>query len=102
ANARIVMKVPAGAFRPPPKVESAVLVVEPREETLVRQDEEARFRAFVQEAFGLRRKQMRRVLRTLRGLDADTADAILASAQIDPEARPETLSPEDFVRLFRI
>jgi 16S rRNA (adenine1518-N6/adenine1519-N6)-dimethyltransferase len=58
------------------------------------------FRALVQEAFGLRRKQMRRVVRTVAALDADAADQVLSAASIDPEARPETLSPEDFARVL--
>jgi 16S rRNA (adenine1518-N6/adenine1519-N6)-dimethyltransferase len=64
-------------------------------------DEESRFRAFVQEAFGLRRKQMRRVLRTIARVDAEAADRMLGAAGIDPEARPETLDPADFARLVR-
>jgi 16S rRNA (adenine1518-N6/adenine1519-N6)-dimethyltransferase len=43
---------------------------------------------------------MRRVIRTIVGLDAEGADQVLTAAQIDPEARPETLSPEDFARLL--
>jgi 16S rRNA (adenine1518-N6/adenine1519-N6)-dimethyltransferase len=55
----------------------------------------------VQASFGLRRKQMRRVLRTVKAWDADRADVALKAAAIDPEARPETLSPADFLRLLR-
>jgi 16S rRNA A1518/A1519 N6-dimethyltransferase RsmA/KsgA/DIM1 with predicted DNA glycosylase/AP lyase activity len=54
----------------------------------------------VQGAFGLRRKQMRRVVRILFDLDAETADTLLASSGIAPDARPETLPPEAFVRLL--
>jgi 16S rRNA (adenine1518-N6/adenine1519-N6)-dimethyltransferase len=42
---------------------------------------------------------MRRVLRSIAGIDATAADTLLAAAGIDPEARPETLSPEAFARL---
>lgn len=101
AEARIVTRVPAGAFAPPPKVESAVVLVEPRREPLVRPDEEAALRELVVAAFGLRRKQMRRVLRTLRPLDTASAEAILAEASIAPDARPEELAPERFVALLR-
>jgi len=58
------------------------------------------FRALVQDAFGLRRKQMRRVVRTVAHLGVDAADQVLAAASIDPECRPETLSPGDFARLL--
>ena len=101
ATSELLFKVPAGAFQPPPKVESVVLRLTPRTDALVRREEEEPFRSLVQGAFGLRRKQMRRVLRTLFDLDAASADARLGAAGIDPEARPETLSPWDFVRLLR-
>ena len=57
---------------------------------------------FVQEAFGLRRKQMRRVLRTMLDIPAERAEEILVAAKVKPDARPETLSPTDFARLVKI
>jgi len=101
ARAELVARVPAGAFRPPPSVESAIVRLTPRPDPAVNQSVEAGFRSLVQDAFGLRRKQMRRVVRTIARLDADAADQVLAAAAIDPEVRPETLSPEDFARLLR-
>lgn len=100
AHAELVGRVPAGAFRPPPAVESAILRVTPREHAVVPPSLEPAFRALVQEAFGLRRKQMRRVVRTVASLDPDRADVALVGAGIDPESRPETLGPEDFARLL--
>jgi 16S rRNA A1518/A1519 N6-dimethyltransferase RsmA/KsgA/DIM1 with predicted DNA glycosylase/AP lyase activity len=44
---------------------------------------------------------MRRVVRTVRSWDAARANAALSAAAIDPESRPETLSPDDFARLLR-
>jgi 16S rRNA (adenine1518-N6/adenine1519-N6)-dimethyltransferase len=41
------------------------------------------------------------VLRTVYGWSVERADAVLAAAGLDPEARPETLAPEDFARLLR-
>lgn len=102
ADAEMLFGVAARAFTPPPKVESAVIRVRPRATALLAPQEEEPFRILVQGAFGLRRKQMRRVLRTLRGWDAARADAALARAAIDPQARPETLAPEDFLRLLRV
>jgi 16S rRNA (adenine1518-N6/adenine1519-N6)-dimethyltransferase len=81
-------------------VESAVLRLTPCAEPSVAPADAARYRALVQEAFGLRRKQMRRVLRTIANLGAEAADAVLQRAGIDPGARPETLSPEDFARVM--
>jgi 16S rRNA (adenine1518-N6/adenine1519-N6)-dimethyltransferase len=101
AHAELVARVSPGAFRPPPSVESAVIRLTPRPDPAVTDAEEEAFRSLVQECFGLRRKQMRRVIRTIARLDADAADRILASAGIDPESRPETLSPADFARVLR-
>ena len=102
ARAETLFRVPAGAFSPPPKVESAVVRITPLATPLVTPDEERPLRTLVQNAFGMRRKQMRRVVRSLYALDAPAANAMLAAAQIDPEVRPETLSPEQFVGLLRV
>ncbi|MBX3132835.1 MAG: ribosomal RNA small subunit methyltransferase A [Gemmatimonadaceae bacterium] len=101
AEAKLLFTVGAKSFTPPPKVESAVIRVVPRATPLLEEGEEEPFRLLVQGAFGLRRKQMRRVLRTVKGWDAPRADAALLEAGIDPEARPETLAPVDFLRLLR-
>ena len=100
AHAELVGRVPPGAFRPPPAVESAILRVIPREDPVVPDESADAFRTLVQEAFSLRRKQMRRVVRTVASLDAEAAERVLVGAAIDPEVRPETLSPADFARLL--
>jgi 16S rRNA (adenine1518-N6/adenine1519-N6)-dimethyltransferase len=101
ATVQTLFKVPASAFTPPPKVESAVVRVTPRAEPLLLVEEERAFRMLVQGAFGMRRKQMRRVIRSLRALDVAAAEAVLEVSGIDPDARPETLSPDQFARLLR-
>ncbi|HEX9085219.1 MAG TPA: 16S rRNA (adenine(1518)-N(6)/adenine(1519)-N(6))-dimethyltransferase RsmA [Gemmatimonadaceae bacterium] len=101
AHVEQVMTVPARAFRPPPKVESAVVRLTPRARPLVPVESLPAFRAFVQAAFGLRRKQMQRVLRTARGLSPEQVAGLLERAGIDPIARPEVISPERFAGLFR-
>ncbi len=97
----LVFKVPAGAFQPPPKVESAVLRITPRADPVLAEHEEEAYRTLVQAAFGLRRKQLRRVVRTVCNLGAEAADVVVNAAGLDPEARPEVLTPEDFARLLR-
>jgi 16S rRNA (adenine1518-N6/adenine1519-N6)-dimethyltransferase len=101
ARAELLFGVPAGAFAPPPKVESAVVRITPLAEPLITPAEEHPFRVLVQSAFGMRRKQMRRVVRTLDSLDAEQADAVLTRAGIDGEVRPEVLTVEQFVKLLR-
>jgi 16S rRNA (adenine1518-N6/adenine1519-N6)-dimethyltransferase len=102
ATAKMLFRVAPGSFQPPPRVDSAVIRIEPRDDPAVNADEEAAFRRFVLDAFGMRRKQMRRVLRTIWQLSAEEADALLARAGIEPSVRPETLSPAQFAQLLRL
>jgi len=97
-----VMTVPASAFHPPPKVESGVVRLTPRAFPLVSVESLPAFRAFVQAAFGLRRKQMLRVLRTVKALSPERASGLLEKVGIDPTARPEVLTPEQFATLFEL
>lgn len=101
ASVEVLFRVAPGAFHPPPKVDSAVIRITPRPDPLVTPGESHRYRLLVQDAFGLRRKQMRRVLRTITGGDAETVDKTLDAAGVAPDARPETLSPADFARIMR-
>lgn len=100
ARTELLFRVPPGAFAPPPKVESALVRVTPLADPVVAPEDEERFRAFVQGVFSLRRKQMRRVLRTVAALSAEAAEEVLRAASIDPDVRPETLAPADFARLL--
>jgi 16S rRNA (adenine1518-N6/adenine1519-N6)-dimethyltransferase len=75
--------------------------VTPRAVPVVAPGKEERFRTFVQAAFALRRKQMRRVVRTVAERSAADAEAALEIARIDPDARPETLSAAQFYALGR-
>ena len=102
ADAAMLFTVPAGAFRPPPKVESAVVRITPKDTPLVTPDEEEPFRTFVQSVFSMRRKQLQRILRSVWNLDSATTDQRLESVGIDPTARPETITVEQFARLFAV
>lgn len=82
-----------GAFRPPPKVDSAVVRLVPRDPTEVGIDDPARFAAVVRAAFGQRRKTLRNALQPLCD-----ASAIIA-AGIDPTRRAEQLEVAEFIRL---
>jgi 16S rRNA (adenine1518-N6/adenine1519-N6)-dimethyltransferase len=93
--------VKAGAFRPPPRVDSAVLRLTPRDQPLVRPEETAAFRRFVSACFSQRRKQLRNAVAAAADWTPAQAAGALESLGIDPTARPETLSPEAFVRLLR-
>ncbi len=85
--------VPAGAFYPPPKVESAIARLTPLANIEQAVQDHAVFEKLVKQAFSQRRKTLRN---TLKGLL--TSDDI-ESQGIDPGARAETLSVADFVAL---
>ncbi len=85
--------VRAGAFSPPPKVESAIVRVVPHAEPPFDPGDWNLFEKIVRAGFTARRKTLRNALRTLA-----TADQIEA-AGIDPHARPGTLSPADYAHL---
>jgi 16S rRNA (adenine1518-N6/adenine1519-N6)-dimethyltransferase len=97
----VIARVPPGAFTPRPTVDSAIVRLTPRASPLVADADLTAFRAFVQSVFGMRRKQMQRVLRSLGAGSAAAADAMLASIGASSSDRAETLTPERFALLFR-
>jgi 16S rRNA (adenine1518-N6/adenine1519-N6)-dimethyltransferase len=102
ARAERLFTVKAGAFAPPPKVDSAVLRLTPLAHPLVNPTEQPAFRSFVVGLFGQRRKQLGRSLRDVARVDKDTAEQAIRSAGLDPAQRVETVLPADLVRLSRL
>ncbi|HYT64295.1 MAG TPA: 16S rRNA (adenine(1518)-N(6)/adenine(1519)-N(6))-dimethyltransferase RsmA [Gemmatimonadales bacterium] len=94
ASVEKLFTVAPGAFRPPPKVRSALIRLTPLTEPLVRPEEVAPFRSFVTACFSKRRKQLKNAVPGLN-------DAKLRALGFDPVVRPERLPPEAFVRLLR-
>jgi len=80
---RKLFKVSKGAFRPPPKVESAVVRMEPLSKILEIDEQ------LLRRAFSARRKTLRNAL----------PEIDFAALGIDSSLRPENLSPEDYARL---
>ena len=91
AHAQIVGKVPASVFLPRPKVESALVELVRRE--AVRTVDEELFDRLLRAGFGQRRKLLRRSLAGLVG------EATMAAAGVEPTARPETLSLDEWYAL---
>ncbi len=91
-----LFKVGPGAFRPPPKVDSAVvrLVPHPREQIGI--NDRLRFAEVVRAAFGQRRKTLRNALASVCTTEE------IAAAGIDPQRRAEQLDVADFVRLANL
>jgi len=101
ARAERLFVVPAGAFHPRPKVDSAVLRLTALDPPLVADSDVPLFRRLVVGIFGFRRKQLGRGVRELTGWAPEPVADALARAGIDSAARPETLSPRAFLGLHR-
>ncbi len=99
AKTEVLFIVPAGAFHPVPKVDSAALRLEPLADPLVSDGDVRSFRAAVVGLFGFRRKQLMRAVRELTGWGGEAAARVVAVADLDPTVRPEVLSPAEFLRL---
>jgi 16S rRNA (adenine1518-N6/adenine1519-N6)-dimethyltransferase len=85
--------VRAGAFSPPPRVESAIVRVVPHAEPPFDPGDWGLFEKIVRAGFAARRKTLRNALRTV----ADAGQ--IEDAGLDPRARPDTLSPSDYAHL---
>lgn len=94
---RIVCRVRAGGFLPPPKVDSAVVELVPIEGGRAKLADEKKFSRVVHAAFQMRRKTLRNALSPVAA--TEVLDRAFAATQIDPKRRGETLSVEEFAAL---
>lgn len=101
ATAERLFSVKAGAFRPPPRVDSAVVRLTPRKTPLGSDHDTRQARALIRAAFQRRRQQLQRTLREAFGLSQTGAHAALKEAGFLPETRPEELGPAEFIALAR-
>jgi len=88
-----LFRVPAGAFRPPPKVESALVRLVPLTASERPAIDEKAFARIVAAAFSARRKTLRNAL-PLQPADFE-------ALAIDPGLRPENLAPRDYIRIVQ-
>jgi len=97
---KIIVHVPARAFYPAPKVDSAILRIDLKDEAPLTTKERDSFFRLVQAGFSERRKQLHNSL--AHGLHRKNVEvqAWLQVANIDPSRRAETLSIEDWLRLW--
>jgi 16S rRNA (adenine1518-N6/adenine1519-N6)-dimethyltransferase len=84
-----LFNVAPGAFRPPPKVESAVVRMTPLAAVAIPE----KFADVVRKAFSARRKTLRNAL--------EISPEDFAELGLDPKLRPENLSPGDYLRIAR-
>ncbi|MEW5848534.1 MAG: 16S rRNA (adenine(1518)-N(6)/adenine(1519)-N(6))-dimethyltransferase RsmA [Myxococcota bacterium] len=96
-NVQKAFDVPPGAFHPPPKVTSSVVLLTPRPDP-VPGGELPAYPRVVKAAFAARRKTLRNGLKPILG---EHVDEVLSQAGVDGKARAETLSPEQFGALAR-
>ena len=88
-----LFRVPPGAFRPPPKVDSAVVRLLPKPAAQIGIDDATAFADVVRDAFGQRRKTLRNALSKL----CEAEDFALVGVR--PEARAEQLAVNEFIAL---
>jgi 16S rRNA (adenine1518-N6/adenine1519-N6)-dimethyltransferase len=99
AKPKITLRIPPGAFRPPPKVKSALLSMTlPGERAHLNVADEKRFLEFVQACFAQKRKTLRNNLLAITG-DKEIHEA-LAATGLRPDARAEQLTLAQFAALF--
>jgi 16S rRNA (adenine1518-N6/adenine1519-N6)-dimethyltransferase len=103
ARAERLFHVPRGAFRPVPNVDSSVIRITPLLPPPLAEAEETDLRALTRTAFGWRRKQLQRILRSAEdyALVEDEVAVLETETGIAMNHRPEAISPEQFVRLSR-
>ncbi len=101
AQVHLVRTIAAGAFYPRPKVESAVVRLDVRDKPLLDVQHTGQFFKLVHAGFGERRKQLRNSLAHGLGLRPQAAEHLLARAQVDPVRRAETLSLDEWGRLYQ-
>jgi 16S rRNA (adenine1518-N6/adenine1519-N6)-dimethyltransferase len=101
SSAERLFTIPAGAFQPRPKIDSAVLRLLPLQHPLVIPSEREGFRAVVVGLFGFRRKQLLRGLRELTGWSAPKVAELLREVSLPETVRPEVLAPVEFMQLYR-
>lgn len=100
ADVTRVLTLPPGAFRPPPKVHSAVVRLTFRAPR-VQLDDETAFVSMVRSMFTQRRKTLANALKPFGDSRGAAVPAVLAQTGIDPKRRPETLDLADLAALSR-
>lgn len=100
-EARVAFTIPASAFSPPPRVDSALVLLEVREPPAVQVADMDAFFRLVEAAFQFRRKQLGGAMGRITGVRSETAAQRLRDAGIDPARRPQTLSLREWEVVYR-
>ena len=100
-NPRIIASVPPRAFRPSPKVTSAILRLDVYAKPLLELESIKPFFFLVKAGFSSKRKQIHNCLKQSLDISSESVMAILDSAEIDAQRRPQTLSLCEWGSLYR-
>jgi 16S rRNA (adenine1518-N6/adenine1519-N6)-dimethyltransferase len=101
AEAQMQFTIPAAAFTPPPRVDSALVRLDVRERPAVEVEDLQSFFRFVEAVFQGRRKQLGGTLGRISGAGSTEARTRLRDLGIDPERRPQTLSLGEWETLYK-
>jgi len=101
AEARLLLAIPAAAFTPAPRVDSALVSLDVRERPAVDVEDIQAFFRFVEAVFQGRRKQLGGTLGRISDIGSTAAAARLRGVGIDAERRPQTLSLREWEALYK-
>jgi len=101
ADAQLLFTVPPQAFRPVPRVESAVVRITPHTPPRLSAEDEARLRRLTRAAFQWRRKQMQKILRSHPDLSVPRTAVRALEEESDLSRRPERFPPDELLSLSR-
>ncbi len=96
---KVAVRIPAGAFYPPPKIDSTAVRVDLYPEPVIPTDQINTFFRLAHAGFGQKRKTLRNSLSAGLSWSGERTAALLQSAGIDPMRRAETLSIEEWKTL---
>jgi 16S rRNA (adenine1518-N6/adenine1519-N6)-dimethyltransferase len=98
ATAELLLRVPARAFEPAPKVESALVLLRPAPRAAFADDD---FFAFARAVFQERRKKLPNAVANALGHDVGAGREVVTAAGLDPMRRPQTLDLREWEVLYR-
>jgi 16S rRNA (adenine1518-N6/adenine1519-N6)-dimethyltransferase len=103
AHVERLFRVGRGSFRPVPRVDSTVILIEPLEPPPLTPAEELDLRELTRAAFSWRRKQLQKTLRSAAGygLEPEQVAELESDLGVSLQSRPEQLAPEQFIALSR-
>lgn len=96
---QVVMRIPSGAFYPPPKVDSAVVRIDLFQQPFIPMEHLELFFALCKAGFGQKRKTLRNSLSHGLKISTQEVEGLLANVGIDPQRRAETLSLDEWKQL---